>query len=406
MNEHKPTPAHAPGDPSNLPLAGLTVVEFCHIVMGPSCGLVLAELGAEVIKVEPVPGGDRTRNLRGHVAGGFTYFNRSKKSIGLDMKSEGGRAVAYRLLKDADVMTENYAPGTAERLGIGWEQVSALNPRLVYCSLKGFLPGPYENRAALDELVQFSTGLAYMTGPPGRPVRCGASVVDMTGGFFGVIGILAALRRREITGRGEHVTSSLYESSAFLVGQHMAGEIVTGEAPIPLPVRPRSWGIYDTFNSGDKQVIFVGITSDKQWKSFCDMFNRPDLFADDRFNTNENRRAEHDELYAAIQRIFDDHACELLIDKLVEAGLPAAPMRTPSELFDDPQLNADERMSSTKFANGKTANLPRLPLSIGDGKARMDGQVPAFGENTDGVLAELGYSKKEIADLRKGGAIV
>ena len=406
MNEHKPIKAHVPGDPSDLPLAGLTVVEFCHIVMGPSCGLVLAELGAEVIKVEPVPGGDRTRNLRGHVAGGFTYFNRSKKSIGLDMKSEGGRAVAYRLLKNADVMTENYAPGTAERLGIGWEQVSALNPRLVYCSLKGFLPGPYEKRAALDELVQFSTGLAYMTGPPGRPVRCGASVVDMTGGFFGVIGILAALRRRDITGRGEHVTSSLYESSAFLVGQHMAGEIVTGEAPLPLPVRPRSWGIYDTFNSGDKQVIFVGITSDKQWKSFCDMFNRPDLFADERFNTNEKRRAEHDDLYAAIQSIFDDHDCEPLIDKLVEAGLPAAPMRTPSELFDDPQLNADDRMSATKFANGKTANLPRLPLTIGDGKARMHGQAPLFGENTDGVLAGLGFSEKEIADLRKEGDIV
>ena len=403
MNEPNQTEAQVQAD--DLPLSGIRVVEFCHVVMGPTCGLVLAELGAEVIKVEATPLGDETRNLRTHAAGGFTYFNRGKKGIGLDLKSEGGRSAAHRLLREADVLLENYAPGTADRLGIGWEEISALNPRLVYCSLKGFLPGPYENRTALDELVQFSTGLAFMTGPPGRPLRAGASVVDITGGLFGAVAILAALRRRDVTGRGELVQSALYESSAFLLGQHMAGQITTGQLPEPLPIRPRSWGIYDTFTTADQQTIFLAIVSDKQWKAFCDRFSRPDLFAEERFDTNEKRRVEHDELHATIQKMFDGSACDPLIEMLIEAGLPAAPVRKPSDLFDDPQLNTDNRMSNTDFGDGKMARLPRLPITIGDGKTRASGQPPEFGEHTDGLLSGLGYSVAEIDELRRNGDV-
>jgi len=406
MNDISTTRAAADADRSQLPLSGLRVIEFCHVVMGPSCGLVLAELGADVIKVEPAPGGDRTRALKGHVAGAFTYFNRSKKSIGLDLKSAGGRAIAHRLLAEADVMTENYAPGTADRLGIGWDEVSKLNPALIYCSLKGFLPGPYEKRTALDELVQFSTGLAYMTGFPGKPVRCGASVVDIMGGVFGVVGILAALHKRNRTGKGERVQSALYESSAFLVGQHMAAEAQTGVAPDPLPIRPRSWGVYDTFTAGDGRVIFVGITSDKQWKNFCERFGRLDLFADTRYDSNEKRRAEHDELYATLQQIFSGYECTPLIDILVEIGLPAAPMYKPGDLFEDPHLNAGTRLSKTLFANGTVAKLPRLPVAIGEGTAMMNGQAPGFGEHTDEVLSGLGLDNDQIAALRKAGDVV
>ncbi len=393
-------------DPTNLPLKGKKVIEFCHVVMGPSCGLILAELGAEVIKVEPAPAGDRTRALEGHVAGSFVYFNRSKKAIGLNLKTEGGRKVAHRLLQDADVLTENFAPGTAERLGIGYDEVSKLNPRLVYCSLKGYLPGPYENYAALDEVVQYSTGLAYMTGLPDRPMRAGSSVVDIAGGMFGVIGILSALLQRDLTGRGRHVQSALYESSAFLVGQHIAAEAHTGIVPRPFSVQPRSWGIYETFDTRDGTSIFVGITSDKQWQTFCEIYDRPDLFAEPKFDTNEKRRENHDELYAICQEIFLGHDAEPLIEMLVHGGLPAAPVGQPRDLQKDKQMNHEDRMSATRFASGRTANLPRPGVSFKGITERTGGQAPVLGEHTDTVLGDAGFSAADIATLRAAGDIV
>ena len=405
MNDLNADQSKSHGDPTSLPLKGKKVIEFCHVVMGPSCGMILAELGADVIKVEPAPQGDRTRNLEGHVAGSFVYFNRSKRGIGLNLKTAGGRSVAHRLLKDADVLTENFAPGTADRLGIGYEEVSKLNPRLVYCSLKGYLPGPYENYTALDEVVQYSTGLAYMTGLPDRPMRAGSSVVDVAGGMFGVIGILSALLQRDETGLGRHVQSALYEASAFLVGQHIAAEAHTGEIPEPMSVRPRSWGIYETFQTGDGKTIFVGITSDKQWKAFCEMYGRPDLFADSRFDSNENRRASHDDLYAICQKIFLGYDSAPLVEMLVMAGLPAAPVGHPRDLMDDPQMNFENRMSTTRFANGAVAKLPRPGVSFRGVTETASGQSPNFGEHTDDVLGSLGLSRQEITELRKGGDI-
>lgn len=389
----------------DLPLAGVRVIEFCHVVMGPSCGLVLSELGADVIKVEPAPGGDRTRKLRGHIAGSFVYFNRSKRSIGLNLKSIGGKKIAHSLLKTADVLIENFGPGTADKLGVGWAEVSTLNPRLIYCALKGYLPGPYEKWAALDELVQFSTGLAYMTGPPGQPLRAGSSVIDIMGGTFGAVGILAALHKRNVTGKGELITSALYESSAYLVGQHMAGEVQMGVASQPMPVRPRSWGIYDVFKSKDDKEIFIGVTSDKQWDSFCDLYDREDLHSMEKFDTNEKRRENHDELYDILQQEFIQYDYEPLQKMLVDHAIPASPVAVPGDLFEDPQMNADDRMSSTEFIDGRVAKLPRLPITVGDGKARMAGQVPEFAEDTDTILTELGISEDDIASLRDKGHI-
>jgi len=210
-----------------LPLAGIRVLEFCHTIMGPSAGLILADLGADVIKIEP-PNGDPTRRRIGFAAGFFATFNRNKRSFAVDLKNEEGRALLYRLAAKADVVLENFAPGTMERLGCGYDDLSQRNPRLIYCALKGFLSGPYEHRPALDEVVQFMAGLAYMTGPPGQPLRAGSSVVDIMGGMFAVIGVQAALRERQRTGRGQMVKSALFESTAFLMMQHMAGEVVNG----------------------------------------------------------------------------------------------------------------------------------------------------------------------------------
>src|SRR5579863_1186032 len=240
---------------ATLPLAGIRVLEFCHTIMGPVAGLILADLGADVIKIEPAEG-DATRRRVGFAAGFFATFNRNKRSLAIDLKSGEGRALLYRLVQTADVVLENYAPGTMERLGCDYGELAQKNPQLVYCALKGFLSGPYEHRPALDEVVQFMAGLAYMTGPPGQPLRAGASVVDIMGGMFAVIGIQAALRERERTGRGQLIKSALFESTAFLMAQHMAGEAVTGRPPPPMPAREGAWGIYEPFETKDSEQIF------------------------------------------------------------------------------------------------------------------------------------------------------
>ncbi len=242
------------------------------MVMGPTCGLVLADLGADVVKVEPAPEGDNTRRLAGSGTGFFAALNRNKRSLAVDLKSSDGIELVRRLLAEADVLVENFRPGAMDRLGLGWEQVSALNPRLVYCSCKGFLPGPYEHRTALDETVQMMGGLAYMTGLPGRPLRAGSSVNDIMGGMFGAIGILAALNERHETGRGRHVQSGLFENNVLLMAQHMAQIAATGREPPPMSTRTPAWPVYDIFDTADGEQVFVGAVTDTQWPIFCDAF--------------------------------------------------------------------------------------------------------------------------------------
>ena len=387
------------------PLAGLVVLEFTHTIMGPSCGLVLADLGADVIHVEPAPEGDRTRKLRGFAAGFFSYFNRNKRSICIDLKSPKGLAVARDLLRTADVLVENFAPGAMDRLGLGFQAVHELNSRLVYCALKGFLPGPYENRPALDEIVQFQTGLAYMTGPPGQPLRAGSSVVDIMGGVMGVVGILAALRQRDVDGQGRQVTSALYESCAFLVAQHMAGEVVTGEPPPPMPARLGAWGIYEVFRTRDGENLFIGITSDPHWQRFCDIFKRPDWYADPHFITNGERVANKVALRVLVTEIATSYDIAELSRILEEASIPFSPVRRPSDLFDDPQMNANGRMLETRMLQGQMAKLPTLPLDIDGESPTLRLQPPKSGEHTDEILKALGYDTAKIAALRGGQAI-
>ena len=255
-------------DADSLPLAGIRVVEFTHMVMGPTCGMILADLGAEVIKVEPIKG-DSTRRLLGSGAGFFPTFNRNKKSLALDAKHPRGREIALRLAATADVFSENFKDGTMAGLGLDYAALSRLNPRLVYVSHKGFLPGPYQHRTALDEVVQMMGGLAYMTGPKGRPLRAGSSVNDIMGGMFGAIGAMAALTQREKTGRGQEVQSALFENNIFLVAQHMMQFAVTGKPAAPMPSRISAWAVYDVFEVADGGQIFLAVVSDTQWAIFC-----------------------------------------------------------------------------------------------------------------------------------------
>jgi crotonobetainyl-CoA:carnitine CoA-transferase CaiB-like acyl-CoA transferase len=381
-----------------LPLAGVRVLEFCHAIMGPTAGLILADLGADVIKVEPADG-DTTRRLVGFAAGFFPTFNRNKRSFAVDLKSKEGLALLHRLARTADTVVENYAPGTMDRLGCGYADLSKTNPRLIYCALKGFLSGPYEHRPALDEVVQFMGGLAYMTGPPGQPLRAGSSVVDIVGGMFAVIGIQAALRERERTGRGQMIKSALFESTAFLMAQHMAGQAVTGRAPPPMPAREGAWGIYDPFSTKDGAQIFVGITSDRQWRRFCEHFDRPDLLNHPDYKTNEDRVRARPVLRPLIGDIVARHALAELTELFDRIDIPFAPVAKPGDLFEDPQLNVDGRMLNVALPAGGNTKLPRMPVEIGDHDFNLRRQAPQIGEHTAEILAELGVARAEIADL-------
>ena len=397
-----PGPTAASTD--TLPLAGLRVLEFCHTIMGPTAGLIFADLGADVIKIEPKEG-DATRRLPGFAAGFFPAFNRNKRSFAVDLKSEQGRALLHRLTATADVVLENYAPGTMDRLGCGYDDLSRLNPRLIYCALKGFLSGPYEHRPALDEVVQFMAGMAYMTGPPGQPLRAGSSVVDIMGGMFAVIAIQAALRERERTGRGQLVKSALFEATSFLMLQHMAGQAVTGRPPPPMPAREGAWAVYEPFVTADGEQIFVGITSDRHWRRFCEHFGRTDLLADPAYKSNEDRVRERPVLLPLVAGIVKEHKRAELAEIFERIAIPFSPVAKPGDLFDDPQLNAFGRMLEIDLPNGAGVKLPRMPMEIGDHDLALRRQPPSIGQHTAEILGEIGLAADEIAALARIGVI-
>ena len=393
-------------------LAGLRVLEFSHTVMGPTAGLLLADLGADVVKVEPAPRGDDTRRLTGFAAGFFAALNRNKRSLALDLKSAEGQAVLHRLVPKFDVVIENYGPGTMERLGCGYEHLAPLNERLVYLALKGYLAGPYEHRPALDEVVQFHTGLAYMTGPPGRPLRAGASVIDIMGAVFGVVGIQAALAERERTGRGQRVGSALFESSAFLMSTHIAGIAATGEDLPPMPARRAAWAIYEVFETSDGGSLFVGVTSDPQWRRFTAEFGLHALAADPRLATNTMRVGEKAWLIPALREAIEALPLEEVRARCERASISWAPVGKPADLTSDPHLLASGGLLDTLVpclgvAGGRTG-LPGLPLEFGAGRERagVTLQPPHLGEHNRDVLTEAGFSASEIDVLAEKTVIV
>lgn len=389
---------------AQTPLKGIRVVEFAHMVMGPTCGLVLADLGAEVIKVEPIEG-DNTRRLQGAGAGFYPIFNRNKKSIALDLKSPEGMEIVLQLIDGADAVTENFRPGALDKLGLGYADLSRRNPRLVYCTLKGFLSGPYQERPALDEVVQMMGGLAYMTGLPDRPLRVGSSVNDIMGGMFAAIGILAALRERETTGRGKLVKSALFENTAFLVSQHMAQYAITGEAPPPMSVKKPAWGIYDIFTTRDDDRLFVGVVTDTQWEVFCREFGQPELAANADIRTNGQRVKHRDWLIPRVGEVFKAWSRVALEKKLEEIGLPYAPINKPWDLFDDPHLNASGGLMEMRVAEGKSIKVPTLPLELDGERLGKRNDPPTVSENVRELLAGLGYTTDKVESLIERGIV-
>ncbi|WND03490.1 CaiB/BaiF CoA-transferase family protein [Temperatibacter marinus] len=388
----------------HLPLSGIKVIEFTHMVMGPTVGVMLADLGADVIKIEPVKG-DNTRRLVGSGAGYFPMYNRNKRSICLDMKAAEGKTVAYQLIKEADVVIENFRPGAMDKLGFGYDKLSKTNPGLIYCSEKGFLSGPYEHRAALDEVAQMMGGLAYMTGPTGRPLRAGASVIDVTGGMFGAMAVLAALNERHRTGKGQYVKSSLYETTAYLVGQHMAQYAVTGSPANPMPERISAWAIYEVFDTKDDDKVFVGVVSDTQWVVFCESFSLEELAHHPDYAKNADRVAQRDTLIPQIKALFKSYTKTELMAKLETTGLPFAPITRPQDLIEDPHLNAQDGMIELTLSDGSLAKLPALPIEMKGERLKLHTDLPTIGEHTNEVLSSLGYSDEMIKQMKNASII-
>ena len=386
---------------SEAPLSGLRVVEFTHMIMGPSIGAILASLGAEVIHVEPI-GGDKTRNLIGSGAGFFPTFNRGKQSICLNLKSPEGIAVAKKLVDSADILVENYRPGAMDRLGLDYDSLAQSNPRLIYCSAKGFLPGPYEQRTALDEVAQMMGGLAYMTGPPGQPLRAGSSVVDITGGMFGVIAVQAALEQRHRTGKGQKVQSALFETTVYLIAQHMAQMAVTGQAAAPMPARISAWAVYDVFETKDDPV-FIGVVTDSLWEKFCALFGLDELWADEALRINNARVQARDRIIPVIRDMVKSYTSSEIIAKLEGTGLPFAPIAKPEDMFDDPHLNASGGLEPVRLPDGSETMLPLIPIEMNGHRLGVSSTIPQIGENTSSILIALGYDDAQIDAMFKTG---
>jgi len=383
-----------------LPLENIKVLAFTHAVMGPSAALVLADLGAEVIHIEP-PLGDSTRRLKGFGIGYFPFFNRNKKCLAVDLKADEGKKIIFKLVETADILLENFGPGTMDRLGYDYESLSKINPRLIYCTLKGFLPGPYEKRVAMDEVVQMMGGLAFMTGPPGQPLRAGTSIIDITGGMFGALGSILALYDRERTGKGTFIKSALFETTAFIMGQHMAYAALT-EGPVPpMPARVSAWSIYRLFETKDADQVFIGIISEKHWQQFCEAFGRSDWFEDQRLKTNNDRIREREWFLPEVEKLVKQYSKQEIIEICDKAGICFAPIVRPEDLFDDPQLNQGEfGLLETTFPSGEKTKMPRLPVQIGTydfGKRRDPPAV--IGADTREVLESIGYDSDEIRGL-------
>lgn len=402
------TPRPAAPTSAPQPLAGLRVVEFTHMVMGPTCGMVLADLGAEVIKIEPI-GGEGTRRLLGAGAGFFPMFNRNKKSIAIDLHQADGAALARRLCGTADVVIENFKPGTMVKYGLDHASLSATNPRLIYAGHKGFLPGPYEHRTALDEVVQMMGGLAYMTGRPGDPLRAGTSVNDIMGGMFGAIAVLGALIQRGISGRGMEVQSALFENNIFLVGQHMLQYAVTGQPAAPMPARVSPWAIYDVFTVADGEQIFLAAVSDAQWATFCHALGLADLKDQPAYATNNQRVQARATLLPILRERLATRSAAELSATMEAAGLPYAPIRRPEDLLDDPHLLATGGLADITLADGEragqTVKTTLFPVTLDGERLPVRIHPPRLGEHSRELLAGIGIDAAQIDDLCARGVV-
>ncbi|MEM1074591.1 MAG: CoA transferase [Pseudomonadota bacterium] len=378
------------------PLQGIRVVEMTHMIMGPSCGQVLAYLGAEVVKVEP-PAGDKTRHLTGMGRGFFPSFNRGKRSITLDLKCEAGKTALGQLLKTADVFVENFRDQSLARMGVAPSKLREKHPELIIASCKGFLHGPYQDRTAMDEVVQMMTGMAYMTGPSGRPLRIGSSANDIMGGVFGALTVLGALMERQQTGQGRALRVGLFENCLMLVMQHMVQFDLDGREPAPMPEREFSWPVYDIFETGDRRQVFVGAVTEGHWQLLCNAIGLEHLLSDTRLQSKMDQiEARHWTI-----PIFADAIKKWNFPELTEifetSGLPFSPINRPADMYEDPHVLRPGGLHASQLSGGQAFRAPGLPIEV-DGNSPQPTclNVADVGADTEDVLSALGLSPSEV----------
>lgn len=381
------------------PLAGIRVVEMSHMIMGPSCGMFLGFLGAEVIKVEP-PKGDKTRHLTGMGRPFFPLFNRGKKSVQLDTGTPQGRAALDQLLATADVFVDNFRDQSLARMGADPVELRDRFPRLILASHKGFLSGPYENRTALDEVVQMMTGLAYMTGPSGRPLRVGSSANDIMGGLFGALAVLATLIERERTGVGRSIRIGLFENCLLLVAQHMVQFDLEAVNPPPMPERDFSWPVYDIFTTADGRQIFVGAVTEGQWQALCGYLGLGALLADPGLQNRMDQINARDRTLPVIAAAILTHKADTLGADFERMGIPFSPISKPSDMYSDPHVMREGGLALSRLPSGETFRAPSLPFEIDGSMITGGGDLPVIGADTDAVLGALGLSPTEIEAAR------
>ncbi|WP_080510473.1 CaiB/BaiF CoA transferase family protein [Halorubrum coriense] len=403
---HRIAPNLLPGA-EGRPLSDVTVLELGHIIAGPFCSMLLADLGAEVIKVEHPKGGDAVRDSSEVGNSSFNYVNRNKLGVTLDLKSDEGSAVFADLVEESDVLIENFATGTADRLGVGYDDLKTINKELVYCSIKGFNEGPYEDYPALDPVAEALSGVMSVTGHPDQPpVRSGTSLADMAASLYGAISILGGVRQRDASGDGQHVTVPLYESTVSLMGYWLAYTQAYGKVAEPIGAGHPNWAPYNAYQSADEEWVFVGPSSQAQWEAMCEVLDT-DLHEDARFSTLDDRRDHREALDKGVAAACEQFEAEELISRLRNAGVPVAPVNDTQDVIDDPYLRQTDALGTIHATEGDGGDIdvPRYPARSTRFDRVENADPPELGEDTDAVLEALGYDEAERERLRDTGAV-
>jgi len=393
------------------PLKGCRVVELAHIMAGPVCGLMLADMGAEVVKVEKLAGDDTRRMLPPDVKGesaAFMMMNRNKRGIALDLKQDDGREALLRLLDRADVVIENYRKGTMEKLGLGYDTLKARNPGLIYCEISGFgRSGPYAERGGFDLIAQGMSGLMSITGEgPGRPpVKVGAPVTDITAGILAAMGVSAAYAHKLQTGEGQKVDTSLFEAGIVHSYWQSAIAFATGVSPGAMGSAHPLNAPYQAFRTADGWVN-IGAANQKNWERLVEILGRPELGSDPRFVTNDRRMANRPALEAALNKVFETKATDAWLAILEEGGFPAGPVLSIGEMHEDPQALAREMIVATDHPVAGRVNTLGLPVKFSATPGGIARPAPVLGQHSREVLAELGFSEREIARMIDAGAVI
>jgi crotonobetainyl-CoA:carnitine CoA-transferase CaiB-like acyl-CoA transferase len=400
------------GQKKTGPLAGLKVIDLSHVMAGPTCAMLLADMGAELIKVEKIPGGDDARRMAPPSIAGesaaFLIMNRNKRGIALDLKTEAGRAVLSRLLQDADVLIENYRRGTMERMGFGYEALHASNPRLIYCSISGFgRTGPYADRGGFDLIAQGMSGLMSITGegPGCPPVKLGAPVTDITAGILACVGILAALHSRASSGQGQMVDTSLFEAGIIHTYWQSAIALATGQAPGPMGTGHPLNAPYQAFPVADGWIT-VGAANQGNWLRLLGALEAPELGYDPRFASNAERMGNLPALNAALTPLFKHRSSAEWLRRLEQAGVPAGPVLDVKQMHADPQTLAREMIVETLHPTAGQVKAIGLPIKFSDTPGGLRRAAPVLGQHTREVLRDHGFSDMQIDQMATLGAIL